>query len=255
MDENSLEPCGPTVADVGCRFEMWRTGYPISPLLNAVCFAWPATTLAVKHDASRLMARTISTVKSSVKRWLGSKPRHSGTGRDADELAGTTKDKIIRKIFSSRVMQNCDTISFAVIDDTRSACIFDSSEPAPPEVNEVVNFLDMWSFIEEAYGALGPAEKADLEHKAAPFGESPRFTGFDGNNECEYMGIAGFLIRQLDRFVEFKDRDLNSHLPSVAGYRRMYETFEPIRRTLFDRRMSVDELAKVLNARRYRPGE
>jgi hypothetical protein len=96
---------------------MWRTGYPISPLLNAVCFAWPATTLAVKHDASRLMARTISTVKSSVKRWLGSKPRHSGTGRDADELAGTTKDKISRKISSSRMMLNCDTIRFAVIDD------------------------------------------------------------------------------------------------------------------------------------------
>lgn len=93
----------------------------MTPLFNAVCFAWPATTLAVKHDASRLMARTISTMKSSVKRWLGSKPRHSGTGRDADELAGTTKDKISRKICSSRMMLNCDTIRFAVIDDTRSA--------------------------------------------------------------------------------------------------------------------------------------
>ena len=69
------------------------------------------------------------------------------------------------------------------------------------------------------------------------------------------MSIARFLIQQLDRFVEFKGRDLNSHMPSVAGYRRMYETFEPIRRTLFDQRMSVEELSKVLNARRFSQGE
>ena len=133
--------------------------------------------------------------------------------------------------------------------------IFDSSEPAPPEVNEVVNFLDMWDFIEEAYENFDAAQKADLEKKADPLGKDPRFSGFDGNNECEYMGTARFMMEQLDRFTRFKGRDLNSHMPSVAGYRRMYETFEPIRRTLFDRRLSVNELASVLNARRYRTGE
>jgi len=68
MDENSLESCDPTVANVGCRFEMWRTGYPMTPLLNAVCFAWPATTFAAMRYASRLMERTLSSRESGVKR-------------------------------------------------------------------------------------------------------------------------------------------------------------------------------------------
>lgn len=167
------------------------------------------------------------------------------------EKVGISGDSGIDPKFVQQAIYTDNTWAF----EWKYPGIFDSSEPAPPEVNEVVNFLDMWYFIEEAYETLSAAEKTDLEEKAAPFGKNPRFTGFDGNNECEYMGIAGFLIRQLERFVEFKDRDLNSHMPSVAGYRRMYETFEPIRRTLLDRRMSVDELAKVLNARRHRLGE
>jgi len=32
MDENSLESCDPTVADVGCRFVMWRTGFRYATL-------------------------------------------------------------------------------------------------------------------------------------------------------------------------------------------------------------------------------
>ena len=167
------------------------------------------------------------------------------------EKLGISGDSGIDPKFVQEAIYTDNTWAF----EWKYSGIFDSSEPSPPELNEVVNFLDMWSFIEQAYGALEAEEKTDLEKKAAPFGKTTRFNGFDGNNESEYLSIAGFLIRQLDRFIEFKDRDLNSHMPSVAGYRRMYETFEPIRRTLFDRRMSVDELAKVLNARRFSQGE
>ena len=125
----------------------------------------------------------------------------------------------------------------------------------PPIVREVVDILDMWSFIEYAYAKLSEQERQQLALAAKPFGENPRFNGFDGNNECEYISIARFLIDQLDRFTRFHGRDLNSHMPSVSGYRRMYETFEPIRRTLIDRRLTVEELAQILNARRYRSGE
>jgi len=36
--------------------------------------------------------------------------------------------------------------------------------------------------------------------EAELFGEHVVFTGFDGNNEGEYMSIARFLINELDRF-------------------------------------------------------
>ncbi len=133
--------------------------------------------------------------------------------------------------------------------------IFNTSDPAPPEVNDVINIMDMWMFIEEAVESFNDEQKNKLEQLASPFGRSPQFIGFDGNNECEYISIARFLIDQLDRFTRFHGRDLNSHMPSVSGYRRMYETFEPIRRTLIDRRLTVEELAQILNARRYRSGE
>ena len=133
--------------------------------------------------------------------------------------------------------------------------IFGSSEPAPPEVNDVINILDMWAFIEEAAESFSEEQETELEQLASPFGKRPKFPGFDGNNECEYISITRFLTDQLDRFTRFKGRDLNSHMPSVSGYRRMYETFEPIRRTLINRRLSVSELAQILNARRYRSGE
>lgn len=133
--------------------------------------------------------------------------------------------------------------------------VFDSSEPSPPEVNEVVNYLDMWSFIEEAFEDLGEDGKTELEDKAAPFGKNVLFPGFDGNNEPEYLGITRFLTEDLDRFTRFKGRELNSHTPSVATYRRMYQIFEPIRRTLLDRRLSVDELTVILRAKRHQPTE
>jgi len=128
--------------------------------------------------------------------------------------------------------------------------IFHATDPIPPEVNDVTNILDMWMFIEEAFESFDDEKRGALESLATPFGKDLRFPGFDGNNECEYISITRFLTEQLDRFTRFKGRNLNSHLPSVSGYRRMYETFEPIRRTMIGRGLSVNELAKILNARR-----
>lgn len=133
--------------------------------------------------------------------------------------------------------------------------VFNTSDPVPPEVNDVINILDMWSFIEEAVESFDDKQKDELKQLATAFGREPKFLGFDGNNECEYISITRFLTDQLDRFTRFQGRDLNSHMPSVSSYRRMYETFEPIRRTLIDRRLSVNELGQILNARRYRSGE
>lgn len=117
-------------------------------------------------------------------------------------------------------------------------------------VSFVVDVLDMWSFIEEAYELLSDEGKERLAKEADPFGTHVKFRGFDGNNEAEYMSIATFLVRDLERFTRFKDYDFNSHSPTLVGYGRMVRAFEPIRATLIGRRMTVDELATVLNARK-----
>lgn len=124
------------------------------------------------------------------------------------------------------------------------------SSPDPVEVSEVVNYLDMWDFIEISHADLSDEDKQSLEDQVgSPFGSNVRFRGFDGNNEAEYGNIASFLILDLDRFSNFKRRaHLNSHTPMLGVYRRMYQSFEPMRRTLTSGRMTLDQLILVLKS-------
>ncbi len=119
-------------------------------------------------------------------------------------------------------------------------------QETPEIVKEVIEILDMWSFIEHCYEKLTDDEKAYLEKAADPFGKDPKFKGFDGNNEPEYMGAASFMINDLNRFEEFKGRYLNSHCPSIDTYRRMLSVFEPIRNNLNFKPLSVEDLAATL---------
>lgn len=111
------------------------------------------------------------------------------------------------------------------------------------DVTFVVDTLDMWTFIEEAAELLTEEEKKGLPRQ-------PHFLGFDGNNETSLMSIAKFLVNDMDRFVRFKGRSLNSHSPTVSRYAEMIRVFEPIREGLIGRRMNVEELRTVLGAGR-----
>lgn len=119
-------------------------------------------------------------------------------------------------------------------------------QETPDVVKEVLDILDMWSFIEHSYTELSEEDKANLEVQAAPFGRNPKFLGFDGNNESSYMGVASFIVNDLDRFVDFKGRDFNSHCLSLESYRRMLPVFEKKRRDLDFNLLSVSDLASIL---------
>jgi uncharacterized protein len=121
----------------------------------------------------------------------------------------------------------------------------------PPIVREVLDILDMWSFIESAYGKLTAEDKQKVEKEADPFGKDPKFNGFDGNNEPEYIGTAMFLVNDLERFSEFKGRDFNCHFPSIGMHKRMLSAFAPIRKDLWNRKLSADDLIILLKARSH----
>jgi uncharacterized protein YfbU (UPF0304 family) len=129
--------------------------------------------------------------------------------------------------------------------------VFHEYEDDPRDVRFVVDVLDMWTFIEHAYGKLSAKEKRVVEKEAEPFGKNPRFIGFDGNNESAHLGISQFLIHKMNRFSKFKDRELNSHSPVIDAYRRMLNVFEPMRKRLDGIELSVDQLAAILKARSY----
>ena len=124
--------------------------------------------------------------------------------------------------------------------------IFDASESKQSVITEVNNYLGMWSYLERGFGALTPAEKKRVEKEVKPF--EVRFRGFDGNSESQYTNAANFMIDYLDRSAEFNDRDLNSHMPLVEAYRRMYALFEPMRGSLAGRNLDGAEIIKIIKA-------
>jgi uncharacterized protein YfbU (UPF0304 family) len=116
----------------------------------------------------------------------------------------------------------------------------------PKKVHTVVDILDMWSFIEEAYAGFDDEGKQRIEAEVGITGKDPRFLGFDGNSETEYMSIGQFLVDRLGRFECFKGRDFNSHFPTIDQYRRMADAFEPIRKSLVGRGLSPGEVIELL---------
>lgn len=126
------------------------------------------------------------------------------------------------------------------------------SEPTPPLVRDVVNYLDMWSFLEEAHSSFDVSTKERVAQEAEPFGRHVRFPGFDGNNESEALSIVRILVDDMGRFSRFKGRELNSHAPLTANYARMYNVFEPIRASLTGSRpLGPEQVIVVLQAMRH----
>lgn len=117
-------------------------------------------------------------------------------------------------------------------------------------VRFVVDVLDMWAFLERAHATLAPSDRTRVDQEVRHLGKQLRFPGFDGNTESELMGIARFLIDDLERFTQFGNRDLNAHVPMRGAYSRMLDVFEPLRERLVGRELTADELVEVLVARR-----
>jgi uncharacterized protein len=118
----------------------------------------------------------------------------------------------------------------------------------PRDVDFVIDVLDMWSRIEEAYKKLSTKEKTQVEKN---FGGKLGFIGFDGNNESELRSIAHFLIEKMERFTEFKGRIINSHSRTRAMYQRMLDVFEPLREKV-GMELNADQIIQILTARYFR---
>lgn len=123
--------------------------------------------------------------------------------------------------------------------------VFHDSEPSPELVSETTKIMDMWSMIENSFQELSTEEKARVVKEAKLFGESPKFPGFDANNESEHFSVARFLVEKMDRFQEYKGRDFNHHFPTIDGHRRMTGSYEPSGA----RSLTADELIGLLNRR------
>jgi len=125
--------------------------------------------------------------------------------------------------------------------------VFHNHVDAPTSVRQVVDILDMWSFIDEALEELSDEQIRELRDDRKL--TQSAFLGFDGNNETEHMGIARFMIDHMGRFERFKNHNmgLNSHVPTLSRYLSMCRKFEPIRANLIGRRLNLEELKAILS--------
>ena len=89
---------------------------------------------------------------------------------------------------------------------------------------ETFQILEMWRSIESGYASFSKSEKQEVL-EATGVAEAPKFTGFDGNNE-EHFGVAKYIIEQMGRYDEFKNRHLNSHRRMLDGYKRMLAAYK-----------------------------
>jgi uncharacterized protein YfbU (UPF0304 family) len=127
--------------------------------------------------------------------------------------------------------------------------VFHGHETSKAVVEETVNFLSMWERLEQSYNNLPQADKDSLLNQVKLFSSGVVFPGFDGNNESEYLTTANFLIKDMDRFTHFEGRkDMNSHMPMVEAYQRMYAVFEPILMHVSNQDFSAAEIGQVLAA-------
>lgn len=121
------------------------------------------------------------------------------------------------------------------------------NEESPEHVKFVTNVLQMWRDIENSYSQLGTDDQVKVS-TATSYGGGPKFPGFDGNNESDYLSAAHFMVERLGRFADFKGRVNNSHMPTLDGYTRMLEAYERYESMTFGER-SADELIDLLKAR------
>ena len=116
---------------------------------------------------------------------------------------------------------------------------------------EVSEILDMWSAIERGYKHLSVDEKRTVEAEAGPLGRGVRFSGFDAESEIEYRDAAHHLIEITGLFERFQGRNLDAHMPALAGYRRMLRLYAPMRSVSGDRRLGVRQIISLANDEKY----
>jgi uncharacterized protein YfbU (UPF0304 family) len=88
----------------------------------------------------------------------------------------------------------------------------------------VYDVLDMYRALFDSYNKLSPEQLKDIDK------DRIIFEGFDGNNECEYLGYARFILKELKLYSETEKycRDLDSHCRKVNKYLKMLERWQQI---------------------------
>ena len=110
----------------------------------------------------------------------------------------------------------------------------------PDKMKFVYDVLDMYRLLGDSYNKLPMTEKETIDSR------SVLFPGFDGNNECEYLSYASYLINELNLYSESKRPDLNTHAPYLWNYKKMLSKLNKIKGSEDYRLLASDEIAQII---------
>lgn len=115
-------------------------------------------------------------------------------------------------------------------------------EMSEKDCEEVFAILDMFRAIHNS--TQKAAGLTDEERQGL------KFRGFDGNNEPEQQAYASFLLLDDERYPELtrecNDPYINSHLPMLDMYRRMFTEWRELGKPY---EMNEEMLKRIINAR------
>jgi len=116
-------------------------------------------------------------------------------------------------------LERCITILQNGYEDWYDECLEEVADPLSKDVSQLVyDILEIYQAI-ETYKRTHPEDREMAKRHDATF------PGFDGNDECEYMGFAVFLIDTMGRYQEIAKANgadnYDSRTPMVPKYRNM----------------------------------
>lgn len=114
------------------------------------------------------------------------------------------------------------------------------TEEIPYETCEETNeILNMYRRINNAIASLTEEDKKQLDLQKI------EFKGFDANNDPHYF-YAKFMIENLEKWQEYKEKYLNSHsqIPLI-NYRRMLKIQNQLLKDKHD--LNKDDLGQIIN--------
>lgn len=97
----------------------------------------------------------------------------------------------------------------------------------PVEAIDIVNYMHMWGVIEDAWHSIPESRKESMIEKIQ-LGKFLKFPGFHSHQEEKYYRIAKLFVDDMGRFERYKGRDLNSHVPMLEQYKKMYSIYDRI---------------------------
>lgn len=116
------------------------------------------------------------------------------------------------------------------------------------DVEEVGDILEMWDQIVWGYSKLSSGEKNRVLAETNRSAEELRFPGFDGNHEHAHLNIAKFMINRLGRFESISGSNLNSHTPTLAGYKVMVREYKRIRNNWLGEPLAASHIISILKS-------